>query len=93
MTPDEEFLFSQLKNRLHSEHERVSATLLSELLNLQVRVKNAIESLRDGKGLDAHLVVNAAGITESIARWNMVRDLIPYTNPEVAKATEKKTKK
>lgn len=93
MTPDEEWLFGQLKGRLQSEHERLATVLLSELQNLQVRVKQAIESLRDGKGLDAHLVVNAAGITESIARWNMVRDLLPYTSPEVHKATEKKGKK
>lgn len=93
MSPDDEFLYGQLKARLDSEHQRVAATLHSELLNLQVRVKHAIEALRDGKGIDAHLVVNAGGITESIARWNMVRDLLPYTNPEVAKVTEKKPKK
>lgn len=93
MSPDEEWLYGQLKSRLQKEHERVAAILLSELKNLQVRVNNAVESLRDGKALDAHLVVNAAGITESIARWNMVRDLLPYTSPEVHKATEKKSKK
>lgn len=79
------FGVEQLKVRLHSEHQRLIVTLMSELKNLKLRTEHTIEALRDGKQLDSHLVVNAASITELIAKWNMVRDLIPYLYEELEK--------
>lgn len=72
------FGVERLKIRLNNDHQRLIVTLMSSLKNLQQRTEMAIEALRDGKALDVHLVVNAGGITEEIARWNMLRDLIPY---------------
>lgn len=79
------FGVERLKVRLNAEHERLINTLIMELKNLHQRTGIAIEALRDGKALDAHLIVNAGSITESIARWNMVRDLIPYLYEELEK--------
>jgi len=78
MTRKDSFGVEQLKARLHSEHQRLIVELKSNLSNLRQRTEMAIESLKDGKALDAHLIVNAGGISELIAKWNMVRDMIPY---------------
>lgn len=81
----ESFGVEQLKARLHSEHQRLIVELNSNLRNLKQRTEMAIESLKDGKALDAHLIVNAGGISELIAKWNMVRDMIPYLYEELEK--------
>lgn len=93
MTEDEQFFVDRLKSRLTNERKQVAITLLSELKNLHVRTKNAIEALQEGQLLDAHLIVNASGITESIARWNLVCDLLPYLSPQIAKIVEEKAAK
>lgn len=79
------FGVERLKVRLTSDHERLIVTLKNSLFNLKIRTEQTIQALGDGKALDVHLVVNAAGITEEIARWNMVRDLIPYLYEELEK--------
>jgi hypothetical protein len=81
----ESFGIEQLKARLNSEHQRLIVELNSNLKNLKQRTEMAIESLKDGKALDSHLIVNASGISELIAKWNMVRDLIPYLYEELRK--------
>jgi hypothetical protein len=81
----DEFGIERLKARLNNEHERLINVLMMELKNLHQRTGIAIESLKDGKALDVHLIINAGSVTESIARWNMVRDLIPYLYPELEK--------
>lgn len=81
----EPFGVDRLKARLTSEHERLINVLMMDLKNLHMRTAIAMEALRDGKELDVHLIVNAGTVTESIARWNMVRQLIPYLYEELEK--------
>lgn len=76
--------FNYAKTRIETEHGSVHGRLRSELVNLRMRVTRAIESLEADDGLDEFLIVNASGITADIARWNLVRDLLPLvTDPVV----------
>lgn len=35
--------------------------------------------------LDAHLIANSVMLTDQIARWNLIRDLIPMVTDEEGK--------
>lgn len=83
MTKTESFSVEQLKAKLNQEHQRLLNELMMALKNLHQRTEITMESLRDGNALDSNLIVNASGISESIARWNLVRDLIPYLYEEL----------
>lgn len=85
MAKKDSFGVEQLKARLHNEHQRLIVELNSSLKNLKQRTEMAIVALQDGKALDAHLIVNASGISEMIAKWNLVRDLTPYLYEELEK--------
>lgn len=71
------FALKALKNRLLSEKARQTVELRENLTNLKVRIENTICRLNEDNHVDEHLVSNAAGITASIARWNLTIDLLP----------------
>lgn len=71
------FEIEQLKARLHSEHQRLIVELNSNLKNLKQRKEMAIEALKDGKALDAHLIVNASGISSPTSIRNSPNELQP----------------
>lgn len=66
-----------LHTRLQSEHNRGRQQMYYALVDLQQRIKSALAAIELGEPLDAHLIANAAMLTEMIARWNLALDLIP----------------
>lgn len=51
------------------------------LKQLRARVNASIEGLEKGEELDPNLIMNASGIATHIARYNLLRDLLPYVEP------------
>jgi hypothetical protein len=67
-----------LHRRLLHERDRVRRDLLHEIKRLRDNLRSAEQRLGEGRTVDAHLIANAATMTESIARWNMTVDLLPF---------------
>ncbi len=65
------------KTRITIERDSVKTRLRAELINHRIRVERAIVDLADDDRLDEHLIANASMLTADIARWNLVRDLMP----------------
>lgn len=66
-----------LRSRMELERKSAARNLCSEMEILQIRLKQAMSDVEKGKTLNPHLIANAAMLTETIARWNMMLDLMP----------------
>lgn len=69
-----------LRSRISREAD--TRNLASELEGLAQNVERALENLAQGKALDEHLIQNASSIATRIARYNLLRDLVPYLEEE-----------
>lgn len=78
MKREEGFGIGRLRNKVTNERKTLQQRLASDLLVLAQRVKHAQQSLDKGESLDAYLIVNFSGMTETIARLNMINDISPY---------------
>ena len=76
------FKHRMLLTRLRVESEGTKNRLQAALRDLEHKAQSARRDLEAGKALDAHLIVNASSITEEIARWNLVRDILPLVEDE-----------
>ena len=72
------FNVSMLRHRLDSVRVTAQRDLLAEIVNLEHRLRSARQAIESGAHVDEHLIANAAMMTSTIARWNLVRDLLPF---------------
>lgn len=72
--------------RLVSEKSTGMNALESELKALQHNVNRALADLAAGQRIDEHLIANAVMITALVAKWNLVRDLIPMVDEDARDA-------
>lgn len=71
-----------LHRRLEHERDYSRRELLSEIRNLTDRLKRAKEAIEAGERVDPHLVANSAMVTETVARWNVAREMLPFLQME-----------
>lgn len=67
-----------LQSKTARKQAEIARRLDAELASLLDRVQRAREDLAKGEALDAHLIVNAGGISGLIAEHNILRDFAPY---------------
>lgn len=60
------------------ERDGLKQSLLASVTNLQHELKRAREAIETNDRINAHLIANAAMMTEEIARWNLTRELLPF---------------
>ncbi len=76
--PPDAFRIERLRVRLEVNHAALRRELVASLRYLSECVDRGRRAIEAGEPLDPHLIVNASGLSETIARWNLVRDLLPY---------------
>ena len=69
---------AMLRHRLDSVRVTAQRDLLAEIINLEHRLRSARQAVESGARVDEHMIANAAMMTSTIARWNLVRDLLPF---------------
>lgn len=74
-----------LKYRLDLELDSQRRRLVSELEVLRSAVSTAIEAAGTGTRVNAHLIANAAMLTETIARYNLARELVPFLTTDATR--------
>ena len=70
------------QRRLTHEKSGGAAALRSELVRLRDNVNNALKALDDEERIDEYLISNSVMITALVAKWNLVRDLIPMADED-----------
>jgi hypothetical protein len=66
------------------ERARLSNTLSLDLRALRDQIDGALASLEAKNRLNPHLIANSVMLTEQIAQWNLVRDLLPMVQGDEA---------
>lgn len=74
-----------LQRRLNSESASLRSAIASELRSLGHKIERALTNLNSDQRLDAHLIANSVMLTDQIARWNLIRDLMPMVTDEEGK--------
>lgn len=72
-----EMALAMLTTRLDMEATGQTERLVAQLKSLAHDIARAIEAAGSGDRVNAHLIANAAMLTETIARYNLARELAP----------------